>query len=255
MMEHYVRKSDQLYSSDYEIKVRDEWAKAFEECPIPSTHMLQNLGLFLNSKNLSRILFLNHIYKLILDVPGIVIEFGTRWGNCMSLFSALRGIYESYHRHRKIVGFDTFTGFPEVGTKDNEECPMMHAGGLACTENYVEYLERIMCFQEDDNPLSHIKKFEIRAGDACVEIDRYFKEYPESIVALAFFDFDIYEPTKRCLEAIKGRLVKGSVLAFDELNDHDSPGETLALDEIFGLNNIKLKRFPITTRLAYFIVE
>jgi len=250
-----MEKSGELYRSDVEEFVRDDWANALKNCPVPSYHMLQNLGLFLNSKNLSRILFFNHIYQLILDVPGIVVEFGTRWGNTLSLFAALRGIYEPFHRHRKIVGFDTFTGFPEIGEKDNPKCSMMHKGGLACTENYEQYLEQIMNFQENDNPMSHIKKFEICAGDATIEVDKYFEKYPESIVALAFFDFDIYEPTKKCLEAIKKRLVKGSVVAFDEINDHDSPGETVALDEVFGLSNIRLKRLPVTARLSYFIVE
>jgi hypothetical protein len=72
---------------------------------------------------------------------------------------------------------------------------------------------------------------------------------------LAYFDFDLYKPTKECLEAIKPRLTKGSVVAFDELNDPDSPGETLALMEVFGLENITLKRYPYASRVSYFIVE
>ena len=60
---------------------------------------------------------------------------------------------------------------------------------------------------------------------------------------------------KKCLEAIKPHLVKGSVLGFDEVNHPDAPGETLALNEIFGLNNIKLKRFPYASRVSYFVVE
>ena len=57
------------------------------------------------------------------------------------------------------------------------------------------------------------------------------------------------------LELIRPRLVKGSVLGFDELNDPDSPGETLALMETFGLNNIKLRRHRHTSRVSYFVVE
>ena len=94
--------------------------------------------------------------------------------------------------------------------------------------------------QEDDNPLSHIKKFEICKGDATKELKNYLKN-PETIVSLAYFDLDIYEPTKECLKLIKPRLTKGSVIGFDELNDPDSPGETLALIETLGLNNIRLK--------------
>lgn len=245
----------ELYRSAKEDAIRKDFVMHFRNCPIPNIDILQNLGLFLSSKNLSRILFMNHIYQKIVDVHGIVIEFGTRWGQVLSLFAALRGIYEPFNRHRKIVGFDTFTGFPKLSEHDNEECPIMKKGSLACTDNYVEYLDKVMEYQEHDNPLSHIKKYELRVGDATVEIDKYLEEYPETIVALAFFDFDIYEPTKKCLEAIRSHLVKGSVLAFDELSDHDSPGETVALIEVFGLNNIKLKRYPYTSRVSYFVME
>lgn len=242
------------YDSAQEKLTKQQFVEHLKKCPVPDAQLLSNLGLFLNSKNLSRILFMNHLYKKIIDVQGIIIEFGTRWGQNLALFSALRGIYESFNRHRKIVGFDTFVGFPDISKKDGAS-DLMQAGNLSVTENYVEYLTKILECQEQDNPLSHIKKFELRPGDAVVEIERYLKEYPETIIALAYFDFDIYEPTSKCLDAIKPHLVKGSVLGFDELNDHDSPGETIALKEVFGLNNISLKRYRYASRVSYFIVE
>jgi len=243
------------YRSEKEELIRQNFAEHFRNCPIQGDEILQNLGLFLSSKNLSRILFMNHIYQQIVDVQGVVMEFGTRWGQNMALFSALRGIYEPFNRMRKIVGFDTFTGFPSISSIDSKNVPMIREGGLACTENYAPYLEKVMEYQEQDNPLSHIKKYEIRVGDAIVEIDKYLKEYPETIVALAFFDFDVYEPTKKCLKAIRPHLVKGSILAFDELAVHDTPGETVALQEVFGLNNVKLKRYRYASPVSYFEVE
>jgi hypothetical protein len=113
----------------------------------------------------------------------------------------------------------------------------------------------VLEFHEQENPISHLKKFELRPGDATVEIERYLEDHPETIVALAYFDFDIYEPTKKCLAAIKSRLVKGSVVGFDELNDADAPGETVALQEVFGLNNVRLQRSPRTSRTSFFVVE
>jgi hypothetical protein len=245
----------ELYASPAETDIREALARHFRDCPIPDADILNNLGLFLNSKNLSRILCMDHLYQQVVDVMGVVVEFGTRWGQNASLFAALRGIYEPFNRHRKIIAFDTFTGFPSLHEKDNLDCDVIRSGGLATTDGYHKYLERIMQFQEADSPLSHICKFEIRRGDATIEIDRYLDEHPETIVALAYFDFDIYEPTKKCLEAIRSRLVKGSVLAFDELNDPDSPGETAALMEVFGLHNIRLKRYRYASRVSYFVAE
>lgn len=242
------------YCSKEEQSVRQGFLKHFRECPIPDDQVLLNLGLFLSSKNLSRILFMDHLYRQITDVQGIVIDFGTRWGQNLALFAALRGIYEPFNRHRRVVGFDTFTGFPSVTAEDGKS-DLMKAGNVSTTPRYADYLERTMAYQEGDNPLSHIKKYEVVAGDAVLEIDRYLAREPQTIVALAYFDFDIYEPTRKCLEAIRPRLVKGSVIGFDELNDPDSPGETQALAEVFGLNSIALKRYRYTSRVSYFVVE
>lgn len=255
MGEKEITPKYELYRSKQEESVRKEFLEHFKKCPIPDNEFLSNLGLFLSSKNLSRILFMHHLYSQIIDVQGIVIEFGTRWGQNLSLFSALRGIYEPFNRHRKVVGFDTFSGFPQISEKDAYKHEIIKEGGFSVTDNYKEYLTKVMEFQERDNPIPHIKKFDIRQGDVTIEIDKFLSEFPETIVALAYFDLDIYKPTKKCLEAIKLRLTKGSILGFDELNDHDSPGETTALMEIFGLNNVRLKRLPYTSRVSYFVVE
>ena len=223
-----------------------------ESSPIPKEQILPNLGLFLESKNLARLLFLDHVYQRIIDVQGVIMEFGTRWGQNLGVLSALRGIYEPFNRHRKIIGFDTFSGFPSVSQQDGMK---WQNGQLAVTEGYATYLENVLHVHEQANPLGHIKKFELCPGDATFEVPRYLTAHPETIVALAYFDFDLYEPTKLCLEAIRPRLTKGSVLVFDELNDPDSPGETTALMEVFGLNAVRLQRFRYASRVSFFVME
>lgn len=241
------------YISEQENALLEDFIKIYRNSPIPEDQIFENLGLFLKSKNLARILFLNHIYQKILDVQGVAFDFGTRWGQNMAVFCALRGIYEPFNRHRRIVGFDTFSGFPNVSVKDGKS-DLMKSGNVTVSKNYEQYLEKVMSAHEASYPLSHIKKYEIIKGDASLQVRKYLAKNPETIVSLAYFDFDIYKPTKDCLRAIKPHLVKGAVLAFDELNDHDSPGETLALREEFGLNSIQLKRHHYTSRVSYFVV-
>ena len=241
-------------SSSLETSIRREFVNHYKKSPIPEDQVLDNLGIFLNTKNLSRILFMNYIYQQILDVQGIVIEFGIRWGQNLSLFAALRGIYEPYNIQRKIVGFDTFEGFPSVSVQDGKN-DLMEPGSLVVSKNYEDYLTKVMEYQEKDNPVSHIKKFDIRKGDAVVELEKYLEENPQTIISMAFFDFDIYEPTKKCLELIKPCLINGSLLCFDELCDDISPGETIALKEVFDLNKVRLRRHRYTTRVSYFIYD
>jgi hypothetical protein len=73
--------------------------------------------------------------------------------------------------------------------------------------------------------------------DATETVPQYIVEHPETIVALAYFDMQIYEPTRAALAAIKPYLTKGSVIAM-ELNCPELPGETQA----FGTQGVCLRR-------------
>lgn len=246
--------SIKVLDSDVEKSARSKMRNLFENCPIPADQRLSNLGLFLESKQLSRLLFMDFLYRQVIDVQGVVMEFGTHWGQNTALFTALRGIYDPFNRHRKVVGFDTFQGFPSLAPQDGTS-DLMQIGRLKTTEGYPDYLRELLQTHQDLNPLAHLSKNEICVGDGSVELEKYLEREPHTIVALAFFDFDLYEPTKNCLNLIRNRLVKGSVIGFDELNDPGAPGETLALMETFGLDNVRLKRYPYASRVSYFVVE
>ena len=227
-------------ASNNEKKERSEFVQLFKDCPIPEDQILNNIGLFTRRQVLSRILMLNDIYKKILNIQGIICEFGVHWGQSLALFESLRGMYEPYNYSRKIVGFDTFEGFPEIHEKDGSS-KVAIKGEYSTTKDYELYLEDVLRFHESESPVSHIKKFELVKGDACLTVPEYLKRNPETIIAFAYFDFDIYKPTKICLESILPHLTKGAVIGFDELNCHDFPGETAAFREVFG-NRFKIHR-------------
>jgi len=243
-----------ILSSSEEKDIQKQFVALFKSSPLPDDEILPNLGLFLTSKALSRILFFYEIYKKIIHTHGIIIEFGVRWGQTLSIMSALRGILEPFNRHRKIVGFDTFEGLKGIGKNDGE-LSKCKDGSFSVTPGYEDYLDRILSMQEKLNPMSHLKRYELVKGDAVKTIPEYLKRHPETIISLAIFDFDIYAPTKAALEAIKPHLCKGSILVFDELCDDILPGETIALRETWGLNNVRLQRFPMTARISYLEVE
>ncbi len=239
-------------STHKEIDNRASFLELLQNTPIPNEEILSNLGLYLNRQTLSRLLFMHEIYKKIVNVHGVIAEFGVRWGQNLALFSCLRGIYEPYNYNRKIIGFDTFQGFPEVDKeKDGHK---VVKGDYGVSENYEKYLEQILAYHESENPIAHKRKFELIKGDATLMIDSYLNAHPETIIAFAYFDFDIYLPTKKCLEAIKDRLTKGSILAFDELNCPEFPGETLAFKEVFGFDKYAIKRSPLNPLCSYIVI-
>jgi hypothetical protein len=243
-----------ILSSASEKEAGKLFTERLKAAPLPDDELLANLGLFLTSKTLSRLLFFHHIYQKIIGLHGIVVEFGVRWGQTLSLLSALRGIYEPFNRHRKIVGFDTFEGFKGVSDKDGARS-QTRDGSFSVPPAYEDYLSDILALQESLNPMSHLRRFELVKGDAVETVPRYLQQHPETIVSLAVFDFDIYAPTKSALQAIQPHLCKGSILVFDELCDDIFPGETAALQEVFGLNRVRIQRLPTTARISYLEVE
>lgn len=240
--------------SSREKELRSNFYKLYEACPIPTAEKLMNLELFIKRQDLSGILFVNEMYQKILNVHGIVCEFGVRWGRKLALLESLRGIYEPFNHNRKIVGFDTFEGFPSVDDKDGK-AEIIAKGSFNVTKNYEDYLAKVLDYHESESPISHIKKYELVKGDASIEVKKYFEKNPHSIIAMAYFDFDIYKPTFDCLMAIKERLTKGAVIGFDELNCHDYPGETLALKEVFGLDRYQIRHSPFSPTQSYIVID
>ncbi|MED1801469.1 TylF/MycF/NovP-related O-methyltransferase [Brevibacillus porteri] len=243
----------QRYAED-EKQTRLELLDLFINSPIPKNEMIDHMALYTHRQMLSHILFINDIFQQILNVNGVIMEFGVRWGTNLAIYEALRGIYEPYNYTRKIVGFDTFEGFPSVNEKDGTDS-IIKKGAYAVTEGYEEYLENLLFTRQKLSPLNHINKFELVKGDATQTLKKYLEEHPETIISLAYFDFDIYEPTKACLELIMERVTKGSIIAFDELNYPAFPGETLALLEVLGINKYQIRRSKFATVPSYIIIE
>jgi hypothetical protein len=239
-------------SSESERKARKEFLTLFNNTPIPQDQILKHLGLFIKRQELSRILMFNELYQKIIDIKGIICEFGVGWGQNLSLFISLRGMYEPYNFSRKIVGFDTFEGFPSVHEKDGI---LVKTNMFPIVPNYEEYLEKILLYQESESPINHKIKFGLIKGDASKTIVKYLSDHPETIISFAYFDFDLYKPTLDCLKAILPHLSKGAVIGFDELNLSQFPGETIAFKEVFKLDKVKINRNRHNPLPSYIIYE
>lgn len=234
-----------------DVECRDELRKSMLESPIPPEELFNNLGLYIDRRIISRFLYINEIYQKIIPIHGNIFEFGVRYGQNISLFTSYRGIYEPYNHNRKIVGFDTFSGFPVVDTKKDKS--QWKAGDFAVPEKYEDYLDEMITLHEQMAPIPSVKKHQFVKGDATKTIKKYLKEHPETIISLAYFDFDIYLPTKECLESIIPYLSKGAVIAFDEINVPEWTGETQALREVLGTNNFTIHHSQFRSNAGYII--
>jgi hypothetical protein len=240
-------------ASAAQIEQRQELSRLFQASPLPDDDLLVNLPLYMRSSAVAKLLWVDELYRLIIETPGIVIEFGTWWGANLALFESLRAVYEPYNYTRRIVGFDTFEGYSQP-TTDDGKTEFVGAGRFAVGMSYLDHLRALMDYHEAENPMGHIPKYELVAGDVSTTLPQFLKRRPETIIALAYFDLQLYEPTRDCLTAIQPFLVPGSVIAMDELNAVEYPGETVAFREVLHDSSYTLRRSRYLPDRSYAIV-
>jgi hypothetical protein len=239
-------------STSTEVERKRDLATRLRNSRVPDHELLDNLGLYLTRQTLSRINFMQKLYAMIVPVHGVIMEFGVRWGQNMALFSTLRGMHEPFNYNRRIIGFDTFLGFPAVTSEDGD---LVKSGDYAVVADWQQELDTLLDIHTQSSPIPHKRKHELVQGDATLSLPAYLRDHPETLIAMAYFDFDIYKPTRDCLEAILPYLTRGSVLAFDELNTPEFPGETVAVREVLGLSRYAIRRDPSNPLTSYLVIE
>ena len=244
----------QTRASEAQLENRARLVELFRTTPLPVDELLVNLPLYMRSSTVAKLLYVNELYELIVRQPGVIMEFGVWWGANLTLFESLRAVHEPYNYTRRVVGFDTFDGYPSVAEQDGTD-ELASVGQYAVSSDYLEHLGRLLEYHRHENPMGHLERFEIVAGDAAETLPSYLERHPETIVALAYFDLQLYEPTKLCLEAIRPHLARGSVIAMDELNAAEFPGETVAFREVFGLDRYLLQRSRFLPDRTYLIIN
>ena len=243
-----------LRASDAELAAYQGLARAARAAPMPENQLLAHLPLYLTRASLSHILFMSDLYRQVLDVHGDVLEFGTRWGRNLALFLSLRNSLEPHNYTRRVIGFDTFEGFASLAQQDGGD-QILRPGHLAVSQQWEDELAKLLEHHEALAPRPGLRRFELVKGDVCQTFPAWLDRHPESLVALAYFDMDIYKPTRDALQALLPRLVRGSIIGFDELCLEVFPGETVALREVLDLRRHRLIRSPYSGNQSYIIWE
>lgn len=212
---------------------------------------------YIPRQSLARFLVQHELFKLQLPIKGNIIECGVHHGGGLLSWAKLSSIYEPYNYHRQIIGFDTFEGFPSINKLDKESNTNnnLKIGNFSLDYDISEELQECISAYDDNRFLNHKEKIILCKGDAIKTIPKYIDDNKHLIISMLFLDFDIYEPTVVALKNFLPRIPKGGVIAFDEINNPDWPGETMALLESLSLNSSKLKIFPYEPNISYLILE
>ncbi len=221
------------------------------ELPIHEPQWNHHLQAYLKRHTLMRLMHFAELYQEILEVPGDLLDFGVQYGASTATLVNLRGIYEPFNVSRNVVAFDTFEGLRGVSERDGDAVDT----GYSVPRGYGKVLAEILRTHEQLSPIGHIKRTFVYEGDARETVKTWLEDFPGSPIALLHLDMDLFDPTLRVLSELRGRLFVGSVVVLDEMTARFFPGETQAVSEVFGLNNLRLRRTRFQPYAAWFRVE
>lgn len=152
---------------------------------------------------------LTHIYQILsnaarLQLQGVVVEFGMFKGGTTYLLSRF---VEALGRDWKVIGFDTFHGFPE-------------------RRSPLDMYAHPDCVFKDEQAvrgsLAH-RRIEVVTGDVCATAKRLSEEE----IVLAFVDTDNYSSARAILDVIQDRVVVNGAIVFDHFTGRDRHKYTL----------------------------
>lgn len=241
----------------------------------PRCYIADHFALFCDPQPLARFLMRYELMTRILNVHGSIIECGVKNGVGMMQWHHLSRLLEPLARRRLVYGFDTFDGFPSVSDKDGKaakagDCRastisdkgqgpislLAFSIGMNQANNImVHHDESDMLSPKEMHPRHRWQQVLPIVGDFMETSDEFLRDTPHLVAALLYLDFDLYEPTKKAIELFVPRMPKGAIIAFDELDHLDWPGETLALVETLGVGKLRLQRFAWEPTVSYAVIE
>jgi hypothetical protein len=249
---------DPRTQSATDVEQRIERNALFESSPGNWIEKLENFAKYVPRQSLARFLARYEIFKLIEHVHGSIVECGVLFGGGLMAFAQISTICEPYNFQRRLIGFDTWTGFPSIDAADTLDDPErrsahLRVGGFSAPEAYDD-LQAWIRLYDDNRFLNHFPKVELVKGDFAATHAAFLKDNAHLLISCLYLDFDIYAPTKIALEAFLPRMPKGAVLVFDELNEERFPGETVAALELDLIRGLRLRRFPFEPRISYAVI-
>jgi hypothetical protein len=208
--------------------------------------MLRHFPAYVMRRDIPRFLAHYELFKLVVDLPGCIVDLGVYRGASFFTFSTLMESFCPFDRSRKVFGFDHFAGLTEFSDKDGrmDGTVAKVEGGYKASLAEVETLVEI---HNLDNMIPGSKRCVLVNGDIKDTLPTFLEQNPGLKIALLHFDMDLYEPTKIAMEVLYPYVLKGGVVCFDEYGLIPWGGETTAVDEYFD----KVGHAPIIRKFAF----
>lgn len=182
------------------------------------------------------------LYKLIVCLPGAVVECGVFKATSLVRWATFRELLETAHS-RRIIGFDIFGAFPRHDDVADNAFAARH-DDVAGQGLSIEQVQAVMAHKRLTN-------IELIRGDVTTTVPEYAAAHPELRVALLHIDVDVYLPSQVALDSLYERVVPGGVLIFDDYGT--VAGETRAVDELVARHGLRLQKLPFTHTPSFIV--
>lgn len=144
----------------------------------------------------------------------------------------------------KIVGFDSFKGFPEIKNPKDKRL-----FGRPVKKGQLNY-----------SSVNSIKKKLLNSGlkedfilNKVELVEGYFENSLKNFdkdkkIFFLHIDVDLYSSYKTCLEELWDNVIKDGIIVFDEYNDKKWPGAREAIDEFLKEKGLEINLEPLSKR-------
>ncbi len=216
---------------------RQALEEIFRTTDLSTFEMFRNFPVFTPRFNMARFLAHYELFKMVVDVPGVIVDLGVFRGASTFTWAKLCEIFCPTDIRKRVYGFDTFEGFLSLSEHDGpvDETNDVRVGGYfggKTVERDLDLARKAMNF---DRHLRHQERITLIKGDVGETIPTFLEEKGNGLrIALLNLDVDLYEPTRLALESFVPHMSKGGVIILDEYAVDTFGGETRAVDEYFS---------------------
>ena len=113
-----VRQFPSTTRSQKEQSYAEQMETCIAQSPFSHLDRLRNFSLYTPRQDLTTFLVRYEIFKRVLKIQGSIIECGVLHGGGLMSWAEFSAILEPTNHQRRIVGFDTFSGFPKLSAND-----------------------------------------------------------------------------------------------------------------------------------------
>lgn len=228
-----------------------------EKYPHDVRHYLDLFTVYASRRAFIRQLAHYELFKKTIDLPGHYLDFGVYFGKSFFSWHKFIEVFTPTATHKKVIGFDTFSGFPLLAPEDGQTISTIQkeAGGLSAAIFLDEFSELLKLHNSD--AVIPTERGSIVQGDVCKTLPEWLEQNPEARFCLINIDVDIYEPTTVILDGCWDRIVPGGVLILDEYATSKWPGETRAWDDFAKKRSLKvtLSRFSFANAPGAYVIK